>query len=108
MNSDPTTVVSSRSISIWSTRASRQMKPETIPIGLLPGAPRLFVDYVTDFPRVRDLFEHDFRDREAFVGAARAAVSRELPREEVANVLTVQNRLFGSGDRALGNIERLR
>jgi bacillithiol biosynthesis cysteine-adding enzyme BshC len=84
------------------------MTPETIPIGLLPGAPRLFVDYVTDFPRVGDLFEHDFRDREAFVGAARAAVSRELPREEVANVLTVQNRLFGSGDRALGNIERLR
>ena len=80
----------------------------TIPVRLLPGAPKLFVDYLSDFGRVGDLFEHDFRDPGAYGRAADTAAARELPRDAVADVLLEQNRLFGSGQAALRNVDRLR
>ena len=80
----------------------------TIPVRLLPGAPKLFVDYISDFGRVSDLFEHDFRDPGAFVRAADTAAARELPRDAVADVLLAQSRLFRSGQPTVRNIERLR
>lgn len=80
----------------------------TIPVRLLPGAPKLFVDYVSDFGRVSDLFEHDFRDPDALARAGHTAAARELPRDGVADVLLAQNRLFGSVPAAMRNIDRLR
>ena len=80
----------------------------TIPVRLLPGAPKLFVDYIGDFERVGDLFEHDFRDPQAFARAGDTAAARELPRDAVADVLLEQNRQFGSGQAALRNVDRLR
>jgi len=84
------------------------MPAETIPIRRLPGAPKLSVDYVTDFSRLSELFAYDFRDPAALVRAARTATARDLPREELADVLLAQNRSFGSGEQALGKIELLR
>jgi bacillithiol synthase len=80
----------------------------TIPARLVPGAPKLYADYVADFGRVSDLFEHDVRDPGAYVRAADAAAARDLPRDEVADVLLAQSRDFRSGRQAVRNIERLR
>lgn len=80
----------------------------TIPVRLLPGAPKVFVDYVSDFGRVSDLFEHDYRDPDAFVRAGDIAAARELPRDAVVDVLLEQNRRLGSGQSALRNVDRLR
>lgn len=80
----------------------------TIPVRLLPGAPKVFVDYISDFGRVSDLFEHDYRDPDAFVRAGDIAAARELPRDAVVDVLLEQNRRFGSGQSALRNVDRLR
>jgi bacillithiol biosynthesis cysteine-adding enzyme BshC len=84
------------------------MSPETPQIRVLPGTPKLFTDYVCDFGRVSDLFAHDFRDGDALARAASAAAERALPREQLAEVLLAQNRIFGSGERALGMIDLLR
>ncbi|HEY7693837.1 MAG TPA: bacillithiol biosynthesis cysteine-adding enzyme BshC [Gaiellaceae bacterium] len=88
-------------------RASSPGK-RTIPVGLVPGMPKLSVDYVADFGRVQDLFAHDFRDPDAFRRAADTAVARDLPRNEVADVLADQSRRFRSRQASVRNIERLR
>jgi bacillithiol synthase len=83
------------------------MAAELVPIRVLPGLPKLFVDYVCDFERVGDLFAHDFHDPAAFDRAAEIAAARDLPREELADLLLAQNRSFGSGGPALANARLL-
>jgi bacillithiol synthase len=80
---------------------------EVVPIGVLPGLPKLYLDYVCDFERVSDLFAHDPHDPTAFDRAAAAAAARDLPRRELAALLLEQNRRFGSGSRALANVQLL-
>jgi hypothetical protein len=76
----------------------------SVPIELLPGAPELFVDYMLDFDRVRELFAHDYRDANALARAVDAAAARALPREAVADVLAEQQ----TSETAAANVERLR
>ncbi len=84
------------------------MSTGTVPMRLLPGAPKLSVDYISDFDLVSDFFAHDFRDDNAFARAGRVAAARELPRDAVADVLLAQNRIFGGGQRTMQNVDRLR
>ena len=81
---------------------------ETVPVELLPGAPALYVDYVSRCERVAHLYEHDFRDPASFRRAAAAAAERVLPRDEVSDVLLDQHTVFAAGEEARENIERLR
>ena len=83
------------------------MPVERVPLGVLPGLPKLYVDYVCDFERVRELFTHDFRDPDALERAAAAAAARDLPRDELAALLVDQNERFGSGPGALANARLL-
>ncbi len=76
----------------------------SVPIELLPGAPALFVEYVRDFDRVRELFAHDYRQTAALARAVDAAAARTLPRKAVADVLAEQQ----TSDTAAANVERLR
>ena len=69
-----------------------------------PGAPALFVDYVRDFDRVRELFAHDYRQTAALARAVDAAAARTLPRKAVADVLAEQQ----TSEAAAANVERLR
>ncbi|MDT7570870.1 MAG: bacillithiol synthase, partial [Actinomycetota bacterium] len=80
----------------------------SVPVGLLPGAPPLYVDYVDHFDRVAPVYPHDFRDPASFDRAGAAAAARELPRDTVAGVLRDQHEVFAAGDTARQNIERLR
>jgi bacillithiol biosynthesis cysteine-adding enzyme BshC len=79
-----------------------------VPVGLLPAAPPLHVDYVDHFERVAQLYPHDFRDPASFERAAVTAAARELPRDAVSGVLRDQHAVFAAGDAAWRNIERLR
>lgn len=79
-----------------------------VPVALLPGAPPLYVDYVDSFERVEKGYRHDFRDPASFDRAAATAAARELPRDEVVAVLRDQHAVFGAGDPARHNLERLR
>jgi SAM-dependent methyltransferase len=76
----------------------------SVPIELLPHAPALFVDYVRDFERVRELFAHDYRDAAAVARAVDAAAARALPRDAIADVLAEQQ----TTGTAAANVERLR
>ena len=76
----------------------------SVPIELLPGAPALFVDYIRDFERVRELFAHDYRDTAALARAADAASARTLPRDAIADVLAGQQ----TTKTAAANVERMR
>ena len=95
-----------RAVKDDSTRGRRS--GGTVPAGLLPEAPKLFLDYVGGFARVRDLFEHDFRDAGSLERASELAAARTLPRDQVADVLLGQASGFGSGQAAAANIARLR
>jgi bacillithiol biosynthesis cysteine-adding enzyme BshC len=93
-------------------RASAGGDPEQIeravPVALLPGAPPPYVDYVDSFERVEKGYQHDFRDPASFDRSAATAAARELPREAVTAVLRDQHAVFGAGDPARHNLERLR
>lgn len=80
----------------------------TVPAGLLPEAPKLFVDYVGGFARVRELFAHDYRDPGSLERASQLAAARVLPRDQVADVLLEQAAGFRSGHAAAANIAKLR
>ena len=77
---------------------------QTVPIELLPGAPALFLDYMRDFDRVRELFAFDYRDAAALARAVQQAAARSLPRDAVADVLAEQQTTQG----AAANVEHLR
>lgn len=79
-----------------------------VPVGVLPGAPRVYVDYVHRFERVAQAYQHDFHDPASFDRAAATAAARVLPRDAVADVLLEQHALLHAGDAARQNIERLR
>ena len=62
-----------------------------IPTKLLPHLSPLARDYFYDFSKVKDFYNGDFRDPEAFERQARSVESRPIPRENLAAILTEQN-----------------
>lgn len=93
---------------VRAVRDGAQAVSADVPIGLLPGTPPLTIAYAQQFERVAALFAHDYRDPAAFERAAAAAAARPVPRGELATVLAAQQDVFGGGDAARGNVERLR
>jgi len=75
--------------------------------GDLPGANRLFLDYLERFGRVREFYRWDPRDEAAPAAHAAALAARAYPREDLARVLVEQNARWGAGPAALRNAERL-
>ncbi len=75
--------------------------------GELPGANRLFLDYVERFERLREFYRWDPRDAAAPAALAAALAARAYPRGELARILAEQNAGWGAGPAALRNAERL-
>jgi bacillithiol biosynthesis cysteine-adding enzyme BshC len=78
-----------------------------IPTKLLPHLSPLARDYFYDFSKVKDFYNGDFRDPEAFERQARSVESRPIPRENLAAILTEQNANYGCGPETLGGIEKI-
>ena len=68
--------------------------------------PRLAEDYIYDFGKVREFYDGDFRDPAAFERQTERAGSRPIAREDLAAVLSEQNRSYGCGSETLGGIGR--
>ena len=63
--------------------------------------PRLAEDYIYEFDKVREFYDGDFRDPAAFERQAERARLRPIAREELAAVLSEQNRSYGCGTETL-------
>ncbi|MBM4168248.1 MAG: bacillithiol biosynthesis cysteine-adding enzyme BshC [Ignavibacteria bacterium] len=68
---------------------------------------KLFVDYVTNYERVHEYYESDFRDPRAWERSITTASQRTLDRSTLVNILSLQNRAFHCGVRTLANIDAL-
>ena len=73
----------------------------------LPGAGRLFLDYLTHFDRVREFYGCDPHDPAAPAALAAVLDARTYPRGALAGILAEQNAGWGAGPAARRNIERL-
>ncbi len=67
----------------------------------------LFLDYVSDFGKVKKYFSGNFRDANDWKATLDLVSKRSLSRSEVARILTTQNRDFHCGVKTLANIDAL-
>lgn len=85
---------------------SHSMDCRTIPHRRTPHAPELFLQYVEDFSRVTEFYAHP----PTLPAALRYARKLKFPKEQrrsLAEILREQNTAFGSGRKAMKNLERL-
>lgn len=64
----------------------------------LPGASRLFADYIENFDRLAAFYAADYRSRAALLDQAERVGQRDYPRAEVTKILQRQNRHWGAGE----------
>lgn len=78
-----------------------------IPTNELPHLSPLVVDYYYDFARVRDFYNGDFREFDAFARQTERVQSRPIPRQDLAAILEEQNERYGCGPQTLGQIKKI-
>jgi bacillithiol biosynthesis cysteine-adding enzyme BshC len=64
-------------------------------------------DYLHRFDRVREFYNGDFREPDAFERQTQRVQSRQIPREALADVLRGQNESYGCGPETLGSIQKI-
>ena len=84
------------------------MEAECLPFAAVPHSSRLFVDFVSRFPQVAKFYSAPPTFREWIAKAARSLNFESARRQIICAVLARQNQSWGSGQRALDNIARLR
>jgi bacillithiol biosynthesis cysteine-adding enzyme BshC len=67
----------------------------------------LFVDYVTDYPKVGEFYSGNFRSDADWRQVINHITERSLDRSTLSQILTAQNRNFHCGVRTLANIDLL-
>lgn len=72
----------------------------------LPATTRLFADFLYDFSTVEPFLGRNFRNRESFSAVAEKVLSGKYSRQQAADILTEQNRAFGSGQKTFENLKR--
>ncbi len=83
------------------------MIPDCIPFSSIPHTTRLFSDYLTQAPGIRQFYPHS-SDGADIASLARVVPSGTETHRRVADVLERQNRAWGASDAVLHNIQRLR
>ncbi|KAA0231558.1 bacillithiol biosynthesis cysteine-adding enzyme BshC [candidate division KSB1 bacterium] len=78
-----------------------------IPAAQLPGTSKLYSTYLSDFERVREFFNVDFRALEPLQAHAQQVARRDYPRAAVAEILLRQNQSWGAGEQVRSNIAAL-
>ncbi|CAN5436519.1 bacillithiol biosynthesis cysteine-adding enzyme BshC [soil metagenome] len=84
-----------------------------VPFEQIPDFNELFIDYISDFEKVKKYYKYDFKDNKDFLNAAVARKNHylkdiDLTREELSSILTTENKFFNSGDKTFANIELLK
>ena len=68
----------------------------------------LFIDYITAYDKVKRFFPGNFRDPASWESILERVSKRNINRSDLTRILSVQNRNFHCGVKALANIDLLR
>jgi bacillithiol synthase len=71
------------------------------------GFSRLFIDYINDYSRVKNLFSGDFRNEKHWRSSIELISQRSINRSSLVQVLLNQNRDYHCGVKTLANIDLL-
>ena len=81
---------------------------ETLNLRSIPSMPSIYIDYILNFDRVRDLYRWDYRNVESVNKGALSCGSGLADKTEIGQILLKQNRRFGCDRSVEDNIEKLR
>ena len=70
----------------------------------LPGVKPLVADYLTDFEKVSEFYNGDYRRPKDFLDRTDSVKSRDLPLGQLVPILKEQNQKFGCGVQTLEKI----
>ena len=84
------------------------MKAQCLPFRQVPHTTRLFLDYLSYAPAVQQFYPRSPNFPEWMKDEATRIRYDETRRARISEILDRQNRAFGSGQKALANVERLR
>jgi len=73
----------------------------------MPGVKPLVADYLTDFTKVSEFYNGDYRQPKDFLDRTDSVKSRELPLGQLVPILKEQNQKFGCGVQTLEKIDLL-
>lgn len=76
-------------------------------INQMPGVKPLVADYLTDFTKVSEFYNGDYRQPKDFLDRTDSVKSRELPLGQLVPILKEQNQKFGCGVQTLEKIDLL-
>jgi len=76
-------------------------------INQMPGVKPLVADYLTDFTKVSEFYNGDYRLPKDFLDRTDSVKSRELPLGQLVPILKEQNQKFGCGVQTLEKIDLL-
>lgn len=84
-----------------------------IPYNKLPGFNDFFLEYINDFSTLKDFFNYNYSDKESvfksLVDKEDSYLNKRLfTRNELADILMIQNKFFNASDKTIENIELLR
>ena len=82
------------------------MHCRALPINSLPHQPKVLLDYLHSYDRVRSFYQHK-PELDSILGQARALDFPSERLRDVAGILRQQNLLLGSGTATLANLDRL-
>jgi uncharacterized protein YllA (UPF0747 family) len=84
------------------------VKTECLPFSQIPHTTRIFLDYLSYNPTVREFYPRSPLFPEWVKEEAQRVRYDDTRRQKVSDTLENQNRNFGSGPKTFANIERLR
>ena len=84
-----------------------------IPFSKLPGFNEFFNDYINDYNSLKEFFNYNYSDKEnifkSIVDKEENYLNKKLfTRNDLADILMIQNKFFNASDAAINNIELLR
>ncbi len=84
-----------------------------IPFSKLPGFNEFFLEYINDFNSLKEFFNYNYTEKEnlfkSLVDKEENYLNKKLfTRNDLADILLIQNKIFNASDTALQNIELLR
>jgi len=80
---------------------------DSLDLNSLPGLPKIYIDYILDFDRVRHLYKWDYRSIDSVSRAGVSCRSGFADRREIKPILLEQNKRFSDDESVSENIGKL-
>lgn len=85
-----------------------RFRKEGIALELALSSTKLFGDFLNHFDKLSSFLVGDYRDSESYEKVSETIDSREYPRDQLSDILTRQNSIYGLSREVEANISRLR